>query len=347
MNNLPTSKKPIPMKKWIAGAVLILLVAFVVYAITHAIDKYKEEQYLANYGQAAITVGEYTVNYDLYRYFYLNYRDELKAEYTDATGNVQTAALDAEIRSRVAEAVCGLYGAVSLADDYGITPSDGDVRAAALEYVEAIKAYHQQNELDYKEELAANYMTEEIFVFLMSIDSLEDKLFATLVSDGGAIEDNDEELLAILAGDDFVRAKQIFIENDKGETVEDNRAKAEEALAAYLDGEKFDTLIGQYSEDFSMPSGGYYFTYMEMIEPFEEAAFSLEDGEISPVVESADGFHLILRLPKDEAYLQENFEDLKAQYQTSAFYRMIDARGASLRATETAYVRGLSYEEIH
>ncbi len=349
MNNHPASveKQPIPMKKWIAGAVLLLLIAFVIYAITYAVDKYNEEQYLANYGQEAITVGAYSVTYDLYRYFYLNYKNELLAKHTDASGAVNTAALDADIRARIAEAVCGMYGAVSLADDYGITPSDGDVRAAALEYVDAVKAYHEQNKLDFKEELAANYMTEEIFVFLMSLDSLEDKLFATLVSDGGAIEDNDEKLLTILAGEDFVRAKHIFIENDKGESVEENRALAEEARAAYLDGEKFDTLIGLYSEDFSMPADGYYFTHMEMVEAFEKAAFALSDGEISPVVESEDGFHLILRLPKDEAYLQENFADLKAQYQTSAFYRMIDARSASLRATETAYVRGLSYEEIH
>lgn len=343
---VPVEKKPIPMKKWIAGAVLILLIAFVIYAITYAIDRYKEEQYLANYGQAAVTVGEYTVNYDLYRYFYLNYKNELEAIHTE-NGVVNTAALDADIRARVLEAVCGLYGAVSLADDYGITPSDGDVRAAALEYVDAIKVYHEQNKLDFKKELAANYMTEDIFVFLMSIDSLEDKLFATLVSDGGVIEDNNDKLLAILAGDAFVRAKQIFIENDAGESVEANRALAEEVLAAYRDGDSFDKLIGMHSEDFSMPVDGYYFTHMEMIETFEKAAFALEDGEISPVVESEDGFHLILRLPKDEAYLQENFEDLKAQYQTSAFYRMIDARSASLRATETAYVRGLAFEEIH
>lgn len=348
MNNhpIPASKKPIPLKKWIAAAVLVLLVAFVIFAVKYAVDKYQEEQYLANYGQAAITVGEYTVNYDLYRYFYLNYSDELRAQHTE-NGNVNTAALDAHIRAHIAEAVCGLYGTVSLADDYGITPSDGDVRAAAIEYVDAIKAYYKENKLDFAAELSANYLTEDMFIFLMSLDSLEDKLFAALVQDGGAIEDDDEKLLTILAGDEFVRAKQIFIENDKGESVDDNRAIAEEALAAYLDGEPLDTLIGRYSEDLAMPVDGYYFTRMEMIEAFETAAFALRDGEVSPVVESEEGFHIILRLPKDEAYLQENFADLKSQYQTSAFYRMIDARADALRATETAYVRGLSYEEIH
>lgn len=344
---LPLGQKKIPLKKWIAAAVLVLLVAFVIFAVKYAVKKYEEEQYLASYGQAALTLGEYTVTYDVYRYFYLNFRDEMKPDYTDENGSVNTAALDNAIRNKAAEAVCGLYGTVSLADDYGITTSDGDVRAAALEYVDAVKTYYEEAKQSYEDDLAANYMTPEVFEFLMRVDALEDKLFTALVSDGGEIEDNDEKLLTILSGEEFVRAKQIFIENDEGESLEDNRALAEEALAAYKDGEHLDTLIGRYSEDYSMPAGGYYFTRMEMIAEFEAAAFALRDGEVSSVVESEDGFHIIFRLPKDEVYLQENFSDLKSQYQSSAFYRMIDERSATLRANETEYVRGLSYEEIH
>ncbi|MBQ6613833.1 MAG: peptidylprolyl isomerase, partial [Clostridia bacterium] len=192
-----------------------------------------------------------------------------------------------------------------------------------------------------------NYITEDVFMLLMSVDCLEDKLFSMLVSDGGKIEDNDEKLTAILMGDDFVRAKQIFIENDKGEDVENNRKIAEEALEKYLSGEDLATLIGRYSEDISMPADGYYFTHLEMIEEFETAAFALGDGEVSGVVESEDGFHIIVRLPKDEKYIQDNFSELKSQYQSSAFYKMIDARAEALRATESEFVRGLSYEEIH
>ena len=337
--------KSVPLKKIIAAALLFLIAVIAVVAVVYAADKYKEEQYRATFGQSAVEVGGYTVKYELYRYFYLNYRDELEGHYT-VDGVTDTAALDREIRERIEEALTGLYGSVSLAGDYGITLDDGDVRAASLEYVDAVKEYYK-SDAAFEKELEANYMTENVFKLLMSIDSLEDKLFTVLVSDGGRIEDNDEKLMALFIGDGFVRAKQIFIENDEGEDVEANRALAREALDAYKSGESMNTLIGRYSEDFSMPADGYYFTYLEMIEEFERAAFALRDGEVSDVVESEDGFHIIFRLPKDDAYLQENFSDLKSQYQSSAFYKMIEERSAMLRASETEYVRSLSYGEIY
>ncbi len=334
------------LKKIFAACVLLLVAVIAVFAVRHAAKQYEEKKYLESYGQTAMTVGSDTVTYDIYRYFYLNYRDSLEHKYTDANGGVDTSALDREVRERVADAVCGLYGTISLADDYGMTVTDGDVKAAADTFIEAVKNDYKQNGGSYTRDLAANYMTEQVFTFITRVDALEDKLFTALVSDGGKIEDNDEKLLEILGGDAFVRAKLIFIENDEGESVEENRLLAKEALAAYKDGTSFDTLIGRYSEDYSMPYDGYYFTRMEMIDVIEAAAFSMEDNTVSDVLESDDGFYLLLRLPKDAAYITENFEDLKSQYQSAVFYGMIDTRSALLHAEESAYVRSLSYEEI-
>ena len=332
-------------KKIVAVFGLLVVAIAGAIAIRHAVNQYNEQKYLESYGQTALTVGKYTVTYDVYRYFYCNYRDELEDKYTEGD-TVDTVALDREVRQRVAEAVCGLYGTVSLADDYGITTADGDVKSSAATYVDAVKSYYKENGGDYESDLAANYMTEQVFSFLMSVDAMEDKLFTSLVSDGGKIEDNDEKMLEILHGEDFVRAKLIFVENDDGENVENNRKIAEEALAAYKDGTDFDTLIGRYSEDYAMPADGYYFTRMEMIDVIETAAFAIADNEISAVLECEDGFYILLRLPKEEAYITENFADLKAQYQSAVFYGMIDDRAALLSALESEYVRGLSYEEI-
>ena len=240
----------------------------------------------------------------------------------------------------------GLYGTISLGADYGITVSDGDIIAAAETYIEAMKNNYTENKLDYNDDLKASYMTEKVLEFLILVDALENKLFNALISDGGVIEDNDEKVLDIIMSNDFVRAKQIFIENDKGESLEDNRKLAGEALAEYESGTDFDTLIGKYSEDFSMPDGGYYFTHAEMIDEFEAAAFALSDGEISNIVESKNGFHIILRLPKDAAYISEHFADLKSQYQSATFYLKLESRANMLSAVESAYVRSLSYEEI-
>ena len=331
-------------KKLLAAVALVLIAALGVFAVTRYVGKQRDAAYLESYGQTALYVGGYTANYELYRYFYLNYKDELAADYKNADGKIETAALDRAVRERVAEAVRGLYGTLALAADYGITENDGDVKASAIEYVDAVKEYYGAS--GYAAELADNYMTDNVFDFLIRVDGVEDKLFAALTAEGGAIESGEEALLEIFRSDEFVRVKQIYIENDDGEDVENNRRIAEEVVSEYRGGVDFDTLIGRYSEDFSMPSEGYYFTRGEMIDAFESAAFALADGEVSGAVESADGFHIVLRLPKEDDYITSHFEELKSQYQNARFYAMIDERADKLSVSEADYVRSLKAEEI-
>ena len=355
--------------KLIAAGLALVLIAIGVFAAVRAVRAKRDAAYLESYGQTALYAGSYTVTYDLYRYFYLNYKAELKADYKNDAGEIETDALDradpadldefliitytraaaselrGKIAARIAEAVRGLYATISLAADYGITPEDGDIKAAAAEYIDSVRDYYGAS--DYAAELENNCMTEKVFDFLVRVDGTEDKLFAAMTAEGGAIESGDEALLAIFRGDAFVRVKQIFIENDAGESVEDNRALADEVLAEYRGGVDFTPLIGRYSEDFSMPADGYYFTHGEMTAAFEAAAFALGEGEVSEVVESDDGFHILLRLPKDESYITAHFDELKSQYQNARFYAMIDERAARLTVTEADYVRALDAKEIH
>ena len=76
-------------------------------------------------------------------------------------------------------------------------------------------------------------------------------------------------------------------------------------LAAYsgddLEG-YFDELMAQYNADASENEyfpGGYLFTSGQMVDSFEEAVQSLEEGECSGVVESKYGYHIIMKLPVD------------------------------------------------
>lgn len=66
--------------------------------------------------------------------------------------------------------------------------------------------------------------------------------------------------------------------------------KAREALAAAREGEDFDALIRKYSED---DKATYSFGKGEMDETFETAAFNLGTGEISDIVETEFGYHII------------------------------------------------------
>ena len=73
-------------------------------------------------------------------------------------------------------------------------------------------------------------------------------------------------------------------------------AKLNDIRARILAGEKFEDLAKQYSEDpGSGKEGGYlgFFKRRELVPEYEAAAMRLEPGQMSPVVESQFGFHLI------------------------------------------------------
>lgn len=67
----------------------------------------------------------------------------------------------------------------------------------------------------------------------------------------------------------------------------------------------FEELATQYSEDNSSVNGGDlgFFGRGEMVQPFEDAAFKLENGAVSDIVETQYGYHLIMVVDraKDDA----------------------------------------------
>ena len=73
------------------------------------------------------------------------------------------------------------------------------------------------------------------------------------------------------------------------------RAKAEEVLKRVKAGENFENLAKEYSDDGSKQNGGDlgWFGKGRMVPEFENAAFALQPGQTSEIVESQFGFHII------------------------------------------------------
>jgi parvulin-like peptidyl-prolyl isomerase len=80
------------------------------------------------------------------------------------------------------------------------------------------------------------------------------------------------------------------------ELTDENRTTIEAIRQRALDGEDFAELAQLYSDDGSAESGGDLGVVtrdMGLTEPFVEAGFKLKNGEISDVVETEFGFHII------------------------------------------------------
>ncbi len=105
------------------------------------------------------------------------------------------------------------------------------------------------------------------------------------------------------------RARHILIKTDNvtpGQKAE-KRKIIEDLLAKVKKGEDFAALAKEYSEDNSAKKGGDLglFSRGRMVKPFEEAAFALEVGGVSDVVETSFGFHIIKVEEIQPAHLKE------------------------------------------
>ncbi|MFJ7668883.1 peptidyl-prolyl cis-trans isomerase [Lysinibacillus sp. NPDC097195] len=234
--------------------------------------------------------------------------------------NDYVATVDGEkiLQTELDEALRSQYGAEMLntlidnkiieleAKKEDITVSDDAIKA---EYAELVESYGGEDAL--QETLDANGLTE---------DSVKDNIRMYLLTKNviaKSIDISDEELKQYFEEnkDDYgqqeqVAASHIFLEDE---------ATAKEVAAKLKAGEDFAELAKTYSIDTDTSEDGGDLGYIsrgQMDEQFEEAAFALEKGEVSDIVQSAEGYHIIKvtgKVPAEEAV----FEDVKDEvYET-------------------------------
>lgn len=132
----------------------------------------------------------------------------------------------------------------------------------------------------------------------------------------GVNRPSDEELTQYFQ-QNYLAAKHILLLTTDPSTGEQLRTEeqAREEAQAILDrinaGEDFDTLMHEYSEDTGLASNpdGYIFTQGEMVDEFYQAAAALAEGEVSGLVQSSYGYHIVKREPIDYAAELENYRD--------------------------------------
>lgn len=115
-----------------------------------------------------------------------------------------------------------------------------------------------------------------------------------------------------------VEARHIMLRlsaDAAAEAVEKTRAKIEDILKMVRDGRDFAALAQQYSEDEGTKSQGGAlgaFPRAAMVQPFGDAAFALQAGQVSEPVRTPFGLHLI-KVEKVNEGRTRSFEEVQAE----------------------------------
>lgn len=186
------------------------------------------------------------------------------------------------------------------AKDYStqVKPSDAD-----------IEAYYKANTAQFQapEQVSVEYVVLDI-----------NAVRKTIVVNEGDLKTYYEQNVARLSGTEERRASHILIAAAKtAAPAERDKAKAraqELQQALQQKPESFAELARKNSQDPGSANNGGdldYFSRGAMVKPFEEAAFALKKGQISEVVETDFGFHII-KLTDIKAPKTKSFEELRA-----------------------------------
>ena len=245
----------------------------------------------------AMNVGNYKASLAEYRYYYLMYFTQFTqvfgatwldyAEYVDLFDDYVTESI--KMSAVVTE----------ISEETGIGYSQSEIQEMVLNtYLYFLNEFGENCEEVLFEEYNATLgfaIKNELLVNCYNL--LADTLYAK-----GTEKAEEVRQMAVDAynAGDYVRAKHILVTTEAREKIE-AQALATEILTKVNAGEDFDKLTAQYNEDPGVEQfqSGYYFTKGEMVEPFENAVYSLKEGEVT-IVETDYGYHIVKRMPIDD-----------------------------------------------
>lgn len=223
-----------------------------------------------------------------------------------------------------------------MSKQYDVTLTSEDMEEVEDYLAQEIDQFESREAFD--EALEQSGITEELLRHLIESSVMSERIYLDLYGgENPRLTPSDEEIKKNLS-QDYVRVYHILISNDhfKGSEGYDDytsdqlkeaaKTYAEQTLEAInLGGEDFYLLSQSIGDDSGMRDNeaGYLFTKGEMVEEFEKASFDLEVGEVSGVVETDYGYHIILRLEQDQ-YVEDNFETVRKDYINDIFNRHVD-----------------------
>ena len=258
-----------------------------------------------------IRVGDITMTWaQLYVFFYgtiagLVYSYNTGIEWSEEVDGSNTLA-DMLLEHMTEEALSFMvieYGAKQL----GITFSEEDNEMLNEDLEDLLEMYGGVETLEEALREGGGFYSFEVFKQLLKIEYTMGLIMTELYGNN-AESFPDDRVSEFAQKNGYMMAKHILISKEAHD--EDEALSMIEDILSQLQArvgdddfpEFFDELMHEYSEDpgalMSFPEG-YLFQPNDMVLPFSMACLAMQPGELSDIVESDFGHHIILRLPID------------------------------------------------
>lgn len=274
------------------------------------------------------------------------YWEGTATEGTDSSGNDASKTAEDDKRDKLSQLkeyvityLVNNYCVEQIAKDNNISLTADEIQAVQDAYDETKASYESNEDAEYdtfEDYLTSTYCTKELYIQSTTRQALEEKVVRSLYEEDfrkNLLPEyiHCEHILFSTTGvtaeteavpDDATDDEKAEIEssNDKAleEAKSDIKKKAEEVLQKIKDGADFEEMLAEYNEDPGETINedgsvnGYYFKSGTMVSAFEDAAFALEDNEVSDLVETSYGYHIIKKIPitDDDEYINKNILSL-------------------------------------
>lgn len=295
------------------------------------------------------TCAGYDVRYEELRYLTLTYKDLFEGTYGEGIWEdpVTAEKYRAELEETVWDLLLNNYAVLATCDQY--LPKKNAIEDEAITEAvdgmieEMIASYGSKKE--YRKALEEYHTTESFLRFTFAVAQLENELIYALSDDWELMINDLNDFETWLGEGNCVYVQHVFIRNDPGEDVEENRAKATKArldLIGAESTEQINAIIGAGLNEDLQPSPYYVVTGVYVPE-IENAAFGLDYvGDVSHVVETEDGFYVLVRMEDSTETLLSKITTLFSDYQRTVVEDYVEQTKQTLEIELNEY--GLSLD---
>lgn len=269
--------------------ILVTLAIFVFSALLSGCGVSKEDSVAIVNGES-ISKSEFGINFDINKKIYEN---QLGTDIMSKDmGKGKT--FEEELKQIVLDNIILEKIILQDAEKQKITIKDKEVKEAVDQFVASVGGQDKLKEFLKQNNMTEDYMENRMRVEMI-LDEYRDNFYATIISDEDVKKQYEENKDLYVS----IRASHILVETEE---------EAKEILNRINNGESFEDLTKLSTEPGAEARKGDlgYFTRGKMVAEFEKAAFELKPGEISDVVQTEFGYHIIKLNDR-----KESFEEVK------------------------------------